>query len=95
MERDIEAEFGTVKEDLTKLKSDLTSIKDSVQAMATEKVRAKFNDAQQKFDQWTETARYRSRAGLENFAAEVEDRPLTSILVAFGIGVVLGRILDR
>ena len=94
-EANIEGDFATVKEDLNKLRSDIASIKNTLQEVATEKVRARVNDAQQKFDKWSETARYRSRASLENFAAEVEDRPLTSILVAFGLGVILGRIFDR
>jgi ElaB/YqjD/DUF883 family membrane-anchored ribosome-binding protein len=94
-ERNIEIEFDTVREDLTKLRSDIAAIKNTLQEVATEKVRARVNEAQQKFDKWSETARYRSRASLENFASEVEDRPLTSIMVAFGAGVILGRIFDR
>ncbi len=95
MTRNLEGEFDTLKDDFTKVRSDITALKDSVQGYATETVRAKFNDGKQRFDQLTESARYKSRAQLEDLAAEIEDRPLTSILVAFGAGVILGRLFYR
>ncbi len=95
MTRNIEGEVDTFKEDIAKLRNDIASLKDAFQEIATEKVRATLNDAQGKIDEWTETARTRSRNSLEDLAAEIEDRPLTSILAAFCAGIVLGRLFDR
>ena len=94
-DRNLEGEFDTLKEDFSKVRSDIASLKDSLQGYATETVRNKYNDGKQRLDKLTETARYKSRAQLEDLAAEIEDRPLTSILVAFGAGVILGRLFDR
>jgi ElaB/YqjD/DUF883 family membrane-anchored ribosome-binding protein len=95
MARNLEHEFDAVKEDLGKLRSDITSLTDAFQSVASEKVRDKWNGAHEKFDPWTEKARYRGRESLEDLAEEIEERPLTSIFLAFGVGVLLGRLFDR
>jgi ElaB/YqjD/DUF883 family membrane-anchored ribosome-binding protein len=88
-------EFDSVKEDLSKLRSDISSLTSTLQDVASEKMRSKFSGAQEKFDIWSQRARETSRERLEDIADEIEDRPLTSLLVVFGIGVVIGRLLDR
>jgi ElaB/YqjD/DUF883 family membrane-anchored ribosome-binding protein len=95
MSRNLEMEFDSVKEDLSKLRSDISSLTSTLQDVASEKMRSKFSGAQEKFDIWSQRARETSRERLEDIADEIEDRPLTSLLVVFGIGVVIGRLLDR
>ena len=95
MPNDVDNQLTTVKDDLSKLRSDISSLKDAFQTLASDKVRTKLNGAQEKLDKWTETARYRGRESLEDLAEEIEDRPLTSIFMAFGVGVLLGRLFDR
>ncbi len=90
----IDADIDTVKNDLSKLRSDIASLKDSFQSFATDRVRSKFNSAQETVDEWTDKARTRSRESLEDLSEEIEERPLTSILLAFGVGVLLGRLFN-
>ena len=89
-----DSDLSTVKSDLGKLRSDIAALKDSFQSFASERVRTKINSAQETVDQWTEKARTRSRESLEDLATEIEERPLTSIFLAFGLGVILGRVFD-
>ena len=95
MATEIDSNLDTVKDDLGKLKADLSSLTTAFQGFAAETVRTKWNGTQEKLDQWTERARSQSRESLEDLAEEIEDRPLTSILLAFGLGVLLGRLFDR
>ena len=87
-------DLSTVKNDLGKLRADIAALKDSFQSFASERVRSKLNDAHETVDQWTEKARTRSRESLEDLAEEIEERPLTSIFLAFGLGVILGRVFN-
>lgn len=37
----------------------------------------------------------KSRQTVENVHEQIEQRPVTSLLVAFGFGILLGKLLDR
>ncbi len=90
----VNADVDTVKGDLEKLRSDIAALKDSFQSFASDRVRSTISDAQQRLGQVSEKARTQSRQSLETLSEEIEERPLTSILLAFGVGVILGRLFD-
>jgi ElaB/YqjD/DUF883 family membrane-anchored ribosome-binding protein len=93
-ETSFDSDLSNVKSDLGKLRADIAALKDSFQSFASDTMRTKFNSAQETVDQWTEKARIRGRESLEDLAEEIEERPLTSIFLAFGLGVILGRLFD-
>ena len=95
MARNLETEFDTVKDDLSKLRTDISSLTEAFQSTATDRFRRQWTGAQDKFDKISNQARSQGREKLEDLAEEIEGRPLTSVFVAFGIGILLGRLLDR
>jgi ElaB/YqjD/DUF883 family membrane-anchored ribosome-binding protein len=95
MARHIESEFDTVRDDLTKLSNDIANLAASLKDGATDAAREQLAVARDRFDALTEQARSRGEEQLEGLADAIEDRPLTSVLIAFGVGIILGRLLDR
>ncbi|MDB5366388.1 MAG: hypothetical protein JWM77_2315 [Rhodospirillales bacterium] len=95
MARQFESEFDTVRDDLTKLSSDIANLAASLKDGATDTAREQLAAARDRFERLTEEARSRGEEQLEGLAATIEERPLTSVLIAFGVGVILGRLLDR
>jgi ElaB/YqjD/DUF883 family membrane-anchored ribosome-binding protein len=95
MARQFESEFDTVRDDLTKLSNDIASLAESLKEGATDAAREKLAAARDRFERLTEEARTRSEEHLDNLAATIEERPLTSVLIAFGVGIILGRLFDR
>ena len=95
MARNLEHEFDTVKGDLSRLRNDIAALTEGFHGVATDRVRENINEAREKLSRWKQDATSQSRETLEDIAEEIEDRPLTSVLVAFGVGIILGRLLDR
>ncbi len=80
----LEADIRSVPEDLDKLRADLRSDFDAVRKDVSELAR----DA-------TSMAVERGRHALEAVEQRVEERPLPSTAVAFGIGFLAGFLLSR
>jgi ElaB/YqjD/DUF883 family membrane-anchored ribosome-binding protein len=43
----------------------------------------------------THDAKDQGRQALDDLADRIEERPVSSVLIAFGVGVLLGRLFDR
>lgn len=95
MSRQYESDFDTVRDDLTKLSNDIAALAASLKDGATESAREQLAAARDRFERLTDDARTRGEAQLDNLAAAIEERPLTSVLISFGVGIILGRLLDR
>ncbi len=65
--RDIEGEFGAIKDDLAKLRADIANLSSALKDLTSETV-------QERLD---------------------EEKPLASILIAFGVGILMGRLFAR
>jgi ElaB/YqjD/DUF883 family membrane-anchored ribosome-binding protein len=91
----VEAEFDTVKDDLAKLRADVANLTAALKGMTAEAVHEQVGTIRDRLDRLTGDARHQGRQTLDELTDTIEERPLTSILVAFGAGIVLGRLLDR
>jgi ElaB/YqjD/DUF883 family membrane-anchored ribosome-binding protein len=47
------------------------------------------------WDDATNEASRRGRKGVATLEQQIEERPFISVLVAFGIGVVIGKLINR
>lgn len=83
-DRSIEKEFDVLKNDLGTLKEDVANIA----KLLARKGQAQFNDA-------LDSSKARVQAGVEVLENQITARPLTSLLVAFGIGILLGKITQK
>ncbi len=87
----IDAAAPDLEKDLAALRADFARVKDDIgritQALG-QRVGAKVDGA-------VEEAAVMGRAGIDTVEAKIHERPLTSMLVAFGIGILIGKLVDR
>jgi len=95
-------ELKELREEFTSLKSDVSEIGKSLSKLAQDSAsegRDKIRDAAEEGRERLSAAARRSgqqvRRGWDTFEGEIEDRPMTSLAVALGLGFILGRLLDR
>jgi ElaB/YqjD/DUF883 family membrane-anchored ribosome-binding protein len=104
--RNLEEEFDTLKTGLDTLRKDISSLVSSIGDAATDEVNSRGRRARAAVGRatdragevWDDATNEASRRGREGVAAvkqQIEERPFTSVLVAFVIGVVIGKLINR
>jgi ElaB/YqjD/DUF883 family membrane-anchored ribosome-binding protein len=104
--RNLEDEFDTLKAGLDTLRKDINSLVSSFGDAATDEAKTRGRRARTAVgrvtdragEAWDDAANAASRRGREGVAAveqQIEERPFLSVLVAFGIGLVIGKLIDR
>jgi len=102
MTNDYEKAVEALSKDLKDLRADMKVLAGAFK----ERARERFGDAKESvsecathhFDQLHEAADDIGRAcrhGVATVSEKIEQRPLTSLLAAIGVGVILGRLLGR
>jgi ElaB/YqjD/DUF883 family membrane-anchored ribosome-binding protein len=92
---DVEGEFGAVKDDLAKLRGDIANLSAALKELTSETVQERLETLRGGIDRLADDAKLQSREMLDNLTDQIEEKPLTSVLIAFGVGILLGRLLDR
>lgn len=97
-----ETDVETLRQDIDELKSALAGLTKDVKKVAEARqddvagsARAKFEEIGQNASRFARKAAERGREGAEAVGETVRDRPVQSLLVAFGAGLLLARLLDR
>ena len=93
--RNLEGEFDVIKNDLVKLREDIAKLSSVLKDVTSETVQERVGALRGRIDELTGEARTHGREAIDDLSERIEERPLTSILVAFGVGVLLGRLFDR
>jgi ElaB/YqjD/DUF883 family membrane-anchored ribosome-binding protein len=104
--RNLEEEFDALKAGLDTLRNDISSRVNSFGEAATDEVRTRGRRARAAMGRvtdragevWDDATNEASRRGREGAAAvkqQIEERPVISLLVAFGIGLVIGKLINR
>ena len=93
--RNLESEFDVIKDDLVKLRDDIAKLTSVLKETTSETVRDRVGMLRGRIDEIADDARTHSRQAMDDLADHIEERPLTSVLVAFGVGVLLGKLFDR
>jgi ElaB/YqjD/DUF883 family membrane-anchored ribosome-binding protein len=83
-DRSLEKEFDVLKNDLGTLKEDVSTIA----KLLAKKGQSQLNEA-------VDTGKARVQAGVDVLEDQITARPLTSLLVAFGVGILLGKMTQR
>lgn len=92
---DVEGEFGVVKEDLAKLRADIANLSAALKDLTSETVHDRIDSIKGRIDRLSHDARDQGRQALDDLADRIEERPVSSVLIAFGVGILLGRLFDR
>ena len=93
--RNLDSEFDTVKDDLSKLRADISHLSSALKDTTSANVREQMEAIRTRIDKITGEARTHGRQSIDDIADHIEERPLASVLIAFGVGVLLGRLIDR
>jgi ElaB/YqjD/DUF883 family membrane-anchored ribosome-binding protein len=92
---DVEGEFGTVKDDLMKLRADIANLSAALKDLTSETVHDQIDSLKGRIDRLAGDAKVQGRQTLDNLADHIEERPVSSVLIAFGVGILIGRLFDR
>jgi ElaB/YqjD/DUF883 family membrane-anchored ribosome-binding protein len=84
-------EVQELKDEIAALKKELSNIGDTVSNIA----RSAADEGKDRVRAAAEHSREQARQTWGAFEREVEERPMTSIAAALGIGFILGKLLDR
>ena len=104
--RNLEEEFDALKAGVDMLRKDISSLVSSFGDAATDEVRTRGRRAraavgratERAGEVWDDATNEASRRGREGVAAvkqQIEERPVISLLVAFGVGLVIGKLINR
>ena len=104
--RNLEEEFDALKAGLDTLRKDISSLASSFGDAATDEVKTRGRRARaavgrvtdragEVWDDATSEASRRGREGVAALGHQIDGRPFISVLVAFGIGVLIGRLISR
>lgn len=92
---DIDRQMDDIRRDIASLRADLVSLVESIREQGAARGRASYRAARDKVQHGAEQIQERLEEAHDSLGRQVEARPLTSILTAFGIGFVIGLVLDR
>ncbi len=88
-------ELEQLKSDVATLREDMATLVDTIKQAGMEEGREAYERVQARAREAGADVRRRTSEAYGVVGREVEERPLTSILVAFGTGFVVGMLLDR
>jgi ElaB/YqjD/DUF883 family membrane-anchored ribosome-binding protein len=104
--RNLEEEIDALKTGLDTLRKDISLRVNSFGDAATDEVRTRGRRARAAVERvsdragevWDDATNEASRRGREGAAAvgqRIEERPFISVLMAFGIGMLIGKLINR
>lgn len=86
-----DTELDDLKKELETLRGDFSSLLDTLKKTSGAQAQAGVDAARDS----AERLRGHASDAAASLESEIQDRPYTSILAAFGIGFLLGKLLDR
>lgn len=97
----LQKEVDAIRADVAKLGEDMAELTRIIKLLGVERasefkesVSEGIDSANEELRRRVEAARARGRAATEEFEKTVEQHPLSSLLAAFGVGVIVARLLD-
>lgn len=100
--RNLDQELDTLRADLGKIRDDIAALTRTLGDTAAAEAKAggaRLNEAahaaKERAQHFAESARAQGEEGIAALEQRIEQNPFTSVLVAFGVGLVIGKLLDR
>lgn len=92
---DVEKEMDQLRSDVAALRKDLASLVSTLKDVGIEEGQNLYERTAERAKHTRDEARRRASNTYGALEKEVEERPLTSVLTAFGTGFMIGMLLDR
>lgn len=94
-ERSLEKELDVLRADLSGLKDDISSLTRALSKRAGKVAADGRAQAEDFVGTLADDIMERGEQGLSEARAQISERPLASLLVAFGAGIVLSKLIGR
>jgi ElaB/YqjD/DUF883 family membrane-anchored ribosome-binding protein len=91
----LKADLARARADIADLVSDLVSAGKAEGTEARAKIEAAIHERLDRLGEGISAAQRAGRRKVEDLQDRIEDRPLTSVAVAFGVGLLLGNVFGR
>ena len=95
-------EMDTLKADISQLRTDMGELMERFREMGQERVddtrskaRSEVERLREQLNQAYEKARQEGREYYDTAQQRLEEHPMTSVGLAFGLGILIGKILSR
>ncbi|MBU6507402.1 MAG: hypothetical protein KGQ82_07880 [Alphaproteobacteria bacterium] len=89
------ADLDTIRDDIDALRKDLARLMEHVKSGAMHNIAGQVEEMSDEARRLYNQALAEGERGAEALARQVEERPLTSLLIAFGLGFIGGRLVLR
>ncbi|HKL20454.1 MAG TPA: hypothetical protein VJ904_01535 [Tichowtungia sp.] len=93
--KELREEFASLKSDVSEIGKTLSQLASSAANEGRERVRDVAEEGRDRIRNAANQSREQARQSWNAFEKEVEERPMTSLAVALGLGFILGKLLDR
>ena len=94
-DRDLNKDVDAIKTDLDALRKDLASVLETIKGTARNRAESELDALQKRLNQIATDVQASGRDSLRAVESQIGERPLVSIAVAFAVGLMLGKLLDR
>lgn len=94
-EKNYENELESVKADLGALRLDMEKLVSAMTSAASEKSQEALSATKEGLSDIADTAQKRGADGVAYAESQIEQNPLMSVAAAFGVGLVIGKLLDK
>jgi len=84
-------ESAELRAEIESLKSDVSKLTDTIKRVSSERA----SQERERVRQTAEQSRQKASEAAGVVGQEIQQRPLTSLAAAFGVGFVLGKMLNR
>lgn len=84
-------ETDALRKDMEQLRKDVAALTESIKRRSNDQMQAGIDTARERFNEMRREASRHT----QDLSGEIEARPFISILAAFGIGLLLGKIFGR
>ena len=88
---DISKELETLKKDLASLRGDIGSLSQAIKSTGEQKGEAAYRRVREK----GEELRKQGEDAVEKVGHKIDEKPMTSVLTAFGTGLLIGLLLNQ
>ncbi|MEQ9619436.1 MAG: hypothetical protein RIG61_09715 [Deltaproteobacteria bacterium] len=88
-------DIETLREDVTKLRSDLSQLGKNLVERGKNETDAARDKVLEELKYELQAARHKGRETVESVESQIQEKPFVSLLIAFLVGLVLGKLFDR
>lgn len=93
--KELREEFASLKSDVSEIGNSISKLAKDTASQGSHKIRDAAEEGRERLSNAAHRSGQQVRRGWDSFESEIEDRPMTSLAVALGLGFILGKLLDR